>query len=418
MRRSLLLYFGLFLEHAASLDNGLARTPPMGWMTWERYRCITDCSPGPTGSKCINEQLIKDMADRLAKDGWLDAGYNQVSIDDCWALPDRDEKGQQVADPVRFPSGMAKLGKYIHDRGLKFGTYSDIGSKTCAGKVGLKGHFEQDANTFASWGVDYIKVDGCYEELKDMQNDYPAFGDALNKTGRPIVYSCSWPAYLNHHCEGTDACMSALMQHCNLWRNFADVDDSWQSVLGIVNFWKRRNSSDEMVRSAGPGHWNDPDMLLVGDFGLSHSQEQTQFALWAIFAAPLFMSNDLRAISDASREILQNREIIAVNQDSLGKQGYCAAGCDGNLRVWVRELSGQDAAVVLENVDSGGDGSNITLDASMIPWFSQSPSGFFARDLYAKSDLGPFLGHLTLYVYVSSCRMLKITQKRDVNVII
>eukprot|EP00933_Yihiella_yeosuensis_P046336 TRINITY_DN41854_c0_g1_i1.p1 TRINITY_DN41854_c0_g1~~TRINITY_DN41854_c0_g1_i1.p1 ORF type:complete len:419 (+),score=67.14 TRINITY_DN41854_c0_g1_i1:179-1258(+) len=349
------------------------------------------------------------MADRLAKDGWLDAGYAQVSIDDCWPSLQRDKKtGRQVPDPVRFPSGMAALGKYIHDRGLTFGTYSDIGTMTCGGYPGMKGNFELDAETFASWGVDYIKVDGCYENTSTMAADYPAFGKALNKSGRQITYSCSWPAYMPHNCEGSDGCMASLVEHCNLWRNYADVIDTWDSVQGIINFWKRNNSDNEFVKSAGPGHWNDPDMLMIGNFGLSHSEEQTQFALWAIFAAPLFMSTDLREISESSKAILQNKEIIAVNQDKLGRQGYCAAGCDSNLRVWVRQLENGDAAVVLQNQGGFGDGSDMMVSSAMVPWFPKSAS-FKARDLYAHTDLGESSDTLSLYVHVNSVRMLRLS---------
>lgn len=390
---------------AVALENGLALTPPMGWMTWQRYRCNMDCDSDP--STCINEQLIKEMADRMAEDGWLEAGYRYVSIDDCWMTKERDAQGRQVADPKRFPSGMAALGDYIHGKGLKFATYGDIGAKTCQGFTGFQGHFEQDAQTFAEWKVDYLKVDGCFESPKDMARDYPAFGAALNQTGRPIVYSCSWPAYMPSHCEKSDHCMDSLVEHCNLWRNFDDVQDSWDSVKSIANFWRRRNASDEMVRAAGPGHWNDPDMLLVGDFGLSPSQEQTQFALWAIWAAPLFMSNNLRDIKQSSKEILLNREIIAVNQDLLGHQGFCVGGCDGDLRIWAKPLVGGETAAVLQNLQEGGDGENITLTMAMLPWKSRRI--FKARDLFAQQDLGLFREELTLYVHVNSCRMVRLS---------
>lgn len=379
----------------------------MGWMTWERYTCTTDCS-GEGAKRCINEQLLKDMADRLVEDGFRDAGYAQISIDDCWPAKERDASGRQTPDPNRFPSGMASIGDYLHEKQLKFGIYSDIGSSTCAGYTGLKGNFDLDAQTFASWGVDYIKVDGCNENTADMFNDYPAFGKALNSTGRPIVYSCSWPAYMAHRCEGSDKCMASLVEHCNLWRNFDDVADGWASVSSIINFWKRNSSSDEMVQAGGPGHWNDPDMLMVGNFGLSESEEQTQFALWAIFAAPLFLSTDLRTISESSKAILLNKEIIAVNQDQLGKQGYCFSGCSSDLRVWIRELENGDAAIVMQNAGNFGDGSNITFHPSLVKWLPKN-GNFNVRDMYAQKDLGTITGPLTFYVHVSSVRMFRLS---------
>lgn len=397
------------------LDNGLARTPPMGWMTWERYACTTDCS-GEGAERCINEQLIKAMADRLADDGWRDAGYAQVSIDDCWALPTRDPQGRQQPDPARFPSGMKALGDYIHSKGLKFGHYSDIGAATCAGLMGMKGNFDLDAQTFADWGVDYLKVDGCNEESKDMAADYPALGAALNSTGRPIVYSCSWPAYMPHRCEGADGCMASLVKHCNLWRNYNDIRDGWESVSDIISFWNRPSSSDEMVAAAGPGHWNDADTLVVGNFGLSQYEEQAQFALWCMFASPLFLSNDLRDMPQTSKDILMNREVIAVNQDPLGRQGYCAAGCASGLRTWVRQLHNGDAAVVLQNTGNFGDGANISVKAADVPWL-QPGATWSVRDLFAHQDLLPVSsGILTSYVHESSVRMLRLSAaKHDLD---
>ncbi|CAK9009422.1 Alpha-N-acetylgalactosaminidase (Alpha-galactosidase B) [Durusdinium trenchii] len=384
---------------AVALENGLALTPPMGWMTWQRYRCNMDCDSDP--STCINEQLIKEMADRMA------------------------EAARGERSPVRGYFCVAVPISGREGKGLKFATYGDIGAKTCQGFTGFQGSgrpgefgaflfiisfltvAEADAQTFAEWKVDYLKVDGCFESPKDMARDYPAFGAALNQTGRPIVYSCSWPAYMPSHCEKSDHCMDSLVEHCNLWRNFDDVQDSWDSVKSIANFWRRRNASDEMVRAAGPGHWNDPDMLLVGDFGLSPSQEQTQFALWAIWAAPLFMSNNLRDIKQSSKEILLNREIIAVNQDLLGHQGFCVGGCDGDLRIWAKPLVGGETAAVLQNLQEGGDGENITLTMAMLPWKSRRI--FKARDLFAQQDLGLFREELTLYVHVNSCRMVRLS---------
>ncbi|RMB98310.1 hypothetical protein DUI87_25215 [Hirundo rustica rustica] len=257
---------------ALALDNGLARTPPMGWLHWERFLCGTDCAAEPR--RCVSEQLFVEMADRMAADGWRDAGYEFVCIDDCWMAPTRDEQGRLRADPKRFPSGIRALADYVHSKGLKLGIYSDVGKKTCAGFPGSYDHYDLDAQTFASWGVDLLKFDGCNSDSLDLLAEgYRRMSLALNRTGRSIVYSCEWPFYLR-----------------------------------------------------------PVQQLVIGNFGLSWDQSVTQMAMWAIMAAPLFMSNDLRHISPEAKRLLQNKEVIAINQDPLGKQGYQIAKPAGTDR--------------------------------------------------------------------------------------
>jgi len=176
-----------------SLENGLATTPPMGWLAWERFRCNTDCANDP--HNCISERLFRQMADLIVSDGYRDAGYSYINVDDCWLSHKRDRHGRLQADAQRFPSGMKSLADYVHSKGLKFGIYEDYGNFTCAGYPGILGHLETDANTFADWDVDYVKLDGCYSLPTDMDRGYPDFGYYLNKTGRPMLYSCSWPVY-------------------------------------------------------------------------------------------------------------------------------------------------------------------------------------------------------------------------------
>ncbi|XP_060705154.1 alpha-N-acetylgalactosaminidase-like isoform X2 [Hemiscyllium ocellatum] len=238
-----------------SLDNGLMRTPPMGWLAWERFRCNTDCDNDP--ENCISERLFMDMADRLAEDGWKELGYQYVNIDDCWAAKERDLEGRLVADPIRFPSGIKALAEYVHAKGLKLGIYGDLGTYTCGGYPGTTlDQVELDAHTFASWGVDMLKLDGCYSNSSTKALGYPLMSKALNATGRPIAFSCSWPAY-----EGglpPVVNYTLLGEICNLWRNYADIDDSWESVRGIINWYSRHQ--DVLQPVAGPGKWNDPDM--------------------------------------------------------------------------------------------------------------------------------------------------------------
>jgi len=303
----------LLLQVAQALNNGLARTPPMGWMSWERFRCNTDCDNDP--DNCISEKLFMNMADEIVNKGLNKLGYEYVIIDDCWLDHQRSPEGKLVPNPRRFSSGIKKLADYVHSKGLKFGIYEDYGNYTCGGYPGILGHLEEDAKTFSDWGVDYIKVDGCYADPNSMDEGYPDFGRFLNATGRPIVYSCSWPAYQQ------TSNYKLIAEHCNLWRNFDDIQDSWDSVLTIIDHYGNPNTSGQFAPFGGPGHWNDPDMLIIGNYGLSYDQAKVQMAIWSVLAAPLIMSNDLRTIRPEFLEILTNSMAIRINQDPLGIQG-------------------------------------------------------------------------------------------------
>lgn len=333
--------FLAFSSAALALDNGLMRTPPMGWLAWERFRCDIDCQNDPYN--CISEQLFMDMADRLSEDGWKELGYVYVNIDDCWSSKDRDAQGRLQPDPKRFPRGIPHLAQYVHDRGLKLGIYGDMGTLTCGGYPGTTlDKIETDAQTFAEWGIDMLKLDGCYSNSSYQEQGYPMMSKALNATGRPIGYSCSWPAYQGGLPPKVN--YTLLGQICNLWRNYDDIQDSWDSVMGIVDWFF--DNQDALQPAAAPGQWNDPDMLIIGDFSLSLDQSQAQMALWSIMAAPLFMSNDLRTISSAARSVLQNKAVIAINQDPLGIQGRRLLKEKSGIQVFQRPLSKGASALV------------------------------------------------------------------------
>ncbi|XP_078519154.1 alpha-N-acetylgalactosaminidase-like isoform X2 [Lissotriton helveticus] len=377
-----------------TLDNGLVQTPPMGWMSWERYRCNTDCKRDP--ENCISEHLFKSMADRMAEDGWKELGYQYVSIDDCWSLKERDSQGRLQPDPERFPSGMKALADYVHSRGLKLGIYSDIGNYTCGGYPGTTlDTITIDANTFAEWGVDMLKFDGCYSNSSVKVIGYPKMSSALNATGRPILYSCSWPAY-----EGglpPEVNYTLLGEICNMWRNYDDIQDSWDSVLDIIE-WYGKNQ-DALQPAAGPGKWNDPDMLITGDFGLSEEQSKTQMALWAILAAPLFMSNDLRTISRGARDILQNRLLLYINQDSLGRQGRLIIQ-KKPLEVWKRELVSGQYAVAFMNKGNDGTPRRYSTCLSMLN-VTECTTGYKVYEAFAKEFVGDFNMDTTLDVSIN-----------------
>lgn len=310
------------------LDNGLARTPPMGWNSWNKFGCN------------VSDKLIRGVADAMVASGMRDAGYQYVNIDDCWQVA-RTPQGVIVVDSLRFPNGMKALGDYVHSKGLKFGVYTDAGRRTCEGRPGSYGYEAIDARTYASWGVDYVKIDWCNAEGLDARTQYTIFRDALAASGRKIVFSiCEW---------GSNQPWDWAPAVGNLWRTTGDIADRWSSVLTLVDL------SSQYWHLAGPGRWNDPDMLEVGNGGMTNTEYRAHFSLWAMMAAPLIAGNDVRAMMDstrdatATREILLNKEVIAVDQDSLGRQGTIVQASPSELQVWVKPLADGSRAVLLFN---------------------------------------------------------------------
>ncbi|EGD81210.1 hypothetical protein PTSG_13159 [Salpingoeca rosetta] len=322
--------------------NKLAQTPPMGWMSWEIFRCQMDCKTYP--NSCINADLYKTTADAMKAKGFLDAGYDTVHIDDCWEADARDPNtGRLAANADRFPGGIAPLADYIHKLGLKFGLYTAESKTTCTGHVGSYLNEILDAQTFADWGVDYLKVDGCNPNKTYYPTGYTAMGTALQISGRDIVYSCSWPAYLGSN-ETTKPYNTMIGIGCNLWRNWHDIQCNWKSLSSIIDHWG--DYGQVLASYAGPGHWNDPDMLLIGNDCITDDQARTQMAIWSIVAAPLIMGNDVRNITASTRAILLNRDAIAVNQDPLGQAGFRISP-KGATEVWARNITNAVAVALL-----------------------------------------------------------------------
>jgi alpha-galactosidase len=368
--------FGLNIPHAYAVNNGLALTPPMGWNDWNRYGCS------------ISDSLIRSQADAMVNSGLKAVGYQYINIDDCWET-NRDSSGNLVADHTKFPNGIKAVADYVHSKGLKLGIYNDAGTKTCAGYPGMYGHEQQDANTYASWGIDYIKVDWCSSTGIDAQTEYTKIGNALRSTGRAITFSlCDW---------GQSNVWTWGPSVGNLWRTTGDISDNWTSMLS--NF----DSNASHASSAGPGGWNDPDMLEVGNGGMSSTEDQTHFSLWAISAAPLIIGNDMTNMSASTKSILTNTDVIAVDQDSRGVQGTKVSDSNG-LQVWSKPLSGTgNVAVVLLNRNSSS--SNITVNWSNIG-ISGSAS---VRNLWTHSNVGSFNGSYTATVAGHGVVMLKIS---------
>jgi alpha-galactosidase len=377
------VWTGIGMERVSALENGVARTPPMGWNSWNKFGCN------------VSEQLIKSMADAMVSSGMKDAGYQYVVIDDCWQVS-RDERGNIVADPQRFPSGIKALADYVHSKGLKFGLYSDVGVKTCAGRPGSQGHEYQDAAQYAAWGVDYLKYDWCNVGTTNAQAAYTLMSDALKATGRPIVFSmCEW---------GTAKPWLWAQDVSNLWRTTGDIYDCWDCKREYDHgFLTNLDLQAGLESFAGPGHWNDPDMLEVGNGGMTDTEYRSHFSLWAMLAAPLIAGNDLRSMTPEIHDILTAPEVIAVNQDALGKQAS-RVWKDGDLEVWSKQLKEGSRAVVLFN--RGASASNITVNWEDIGYPAHLPAG--VRDLWGQKDLGKFLGNFSANVGSHGVVMVKV----------
>ncbi len=388
---AVLLVTGLFAGAALAQTHrdSLAQTPPMGWNSWNKFACN------------VSEDLIKSVADAIATNGMKEAGYQYVLIDDCWQVS-RDENGFIVADPQRFPSGMKVLADYVHSKGLKFGLYSDAGTKTCAGRPGSQGHEYQDALQYSRWGVDYLKYDWCNTGTRNAEEAYSTMSNALIATGRPIVFSmCEW---------GTAKPWLWGRGIGNLWRTTGDIGDKWSAKLKWPDGGCCQYGMLEIVDMqvgleafAGPGHWNDPDMLEVGNGGMTTAEYRAHFSLWAMLAAPLIAGNDVRSMTPEIKAILMNSEVIAVNQDKLGQEGRRIRK-DSDLEVWMKALNDGSRAVILLN--RGQADADISVNWEEIGY----PSHISAkvRDLWEHKDLGPFTGNFKARVASHSVVMVKV----------
>ncbi len=362
-------------QSSPSYRNELAITPPMGWNSWNKFQCV------------VSDKLIREIADAMVTNGMKDAGYQYVNIDDCWELPNRED-GHLKADPSAFPEGIKGLADFIHSKGLKLGLYSDRGNATCQGKAGSYGYETVDAKDFADWGVDYLKYDNCNPPFFSNQaRDYKKMRDALTAAGRPIVFSiCAW-GFLNW-----------MPETGNLWRTGGDIHDDWGSMIGAFD------NNEQVASYARPGAWNDPDMLEIGNGGMTDTEYRTHFSLWAIMAAPLIAGNDLRTMSPQTADILLNREVIAVDQDPWGLQGVRVADDGQGSNVYSKVLEGPNSrAVALLNRSTGT--SSITAKWSDL---GLPPGPASVRDLWNHQDLGIFNDSYTVSVPPHGTVLLKV----------
>jgi alpha-galactosidase len=382
MKKIFALFTFLFAVNSFAQKKKLAPTPPMGWMTWNYFG--TD----------IHEKDIMEMADAMVNSGMLKAGYNYVFIDDGW-VGGRDNRNNIIADPARFPSGIKAMADYVHARGLKLGIYSDASPVTCEGFTASLNFEEQDAKTFASWGVDYLKYDYCSApvDAATAKARYKKMADALRDSGREIVFGvCEWGL--------RKPWLWAGQMGGQLWRTTGDIRDKWTNIdepeKNPFNWNGILNTADQnanLYSYAGPGRWNDMDMLLVGLYGrkgpsstrggvgCNDTEYQTQMSLWCMMASPLAASNDIRNMNEATKKILMNEEIIAINQDPLGKQ--CIRKINNkDISVYLKILQNGEKAIAIVNKSNGPKTYNLNF-ASLGLMFE-----YQLRDVWEHADLG------------------------------
>jgi alpha-galactosidase len=373
---------------AAAEGNGLALTPPMGFNDWNAFGCNT------------SEALIEQTADAMVANGMAATGYKYVNIDDCWQTKSRDANGDLVADPAKFPDGIAAVAAYVHGKGLKLGIYEDAGTTTCGGYPGSLGHESQDAALFASWDVDYLKYDQCNIPFANWPGEtheqidtqlYTTMSDALKATGRPIVFSM---------CNGTDATALPWLWGrpvSNLWRTTTDIRDNFASMVANVNL------NATLAQYTGPGAWNDPDMLEIGNGGMTVAEYESEFSLWSEMAAPLIAGTDLRTVSAADLAIYTDKDVIAVDQDSLGKQGVLLTSANGHY-VFAKPLANGDVAVALFNAT----GSAATISTSAAAADLAKAPVYTEKDLWSKQTTET-AGGISAFVPAHGTVMYRVT---------
>lgn len=365
--------------------NALAATPPMGWNSWNKFGCN------------VSEKMLMEMADAMVSSGLRDAGYTYLVIDDCWQVS-RDKDGNIIADPQRFPHGIKYLADYVHSKGLKFGIYSCAGSLTCAGRPGGRGYQFQDARQYADWGVDYLKYDWCNSEDQSARGAYKTMSDALKASGRPIVFSlCEW---------GSSQPWTWAKGVGQLWRATSDIKDFFECKLdwggmGVLNII---DAVAPLDKYAGPGHWNDADMLEVGNGGMTTAEYMTHMSMWCMLCSPLMAGNDLRQMDPTVKSILTNKEVIDLNQDPKGVQAHLYMTL-GNIMVFAKPLANGDVAVAFLN--RGTETATMDYDWWILDAINHQTT-YTLRDLWKHKDVGTTAQKLKLVIPAHSTTLLRL----------
>jgi alpha-galactosidase len=385
--------------HGQKFDQ-LALTPQMGWNSWNKFQGR------------VSEALVREIADAMATNGMKAAGYEYLNIDDLWQAQQRDADGNIQADPTRFPSGIKPLADYVHSKGLKLGIYTDCGARTCGGRPGSRDHELQDAKAYAQWGVDYLKDDWCNTQGMNPPEAYKKMSEALRAAGRPILFSlCEW---------GNSKPWTWAKDIGHSWRTTGDITACFDCIVdhGSYKDWgvmQILDKQDGLREFAGPGHWNDPDMLEVGN-GMSVNEDRAHFAMWCMLAAPLISGNDLRNMPKETLNILTDKDVIAVDQDKLGIQGFKHSAKDG-VEVWFKPLAGDAWAMCVLNRTNAT--RTVTFD-----WKAEKVDDAFAkraarfdstvyglRNLWTKKDLGTTKAPLNAEVTSRDVLLLRLTKQ-------
>lgn len=395
----------LFLAQIAMSQkfDGLALTPPMGWNSWNTF------------DTHINEKLVKDIADKIATSGLKEAGYEYVVLDDGWMTMERDENGDLVPDPEKFPNGIKALADYVHAKGLKFGLYNCAGEKTCAGYPGSRGHEYQDARLYASWGVDFLKYDWCNTGEINAKEAYTTMRDALYAAKRPVVFSiCEW---------GDKQSWKWAEDIGHMWRITGDIINCWDCEVGHGSWsssgvWRiiHMRMREKIREVAGPGHWNDYDMMEVGN-GMSPAEDRTHFAMWCMLNSPLIMGNDLRDMDKETLKTLTNKEVIAVNKDKLGMPAFRFSN-EGELEIWAKPMADGRYALAIVNMDD--EPVEIDLDWARHGIYDDisgtsldfKKNVYEIRDLFAHKEMGTSKKNLKATIGVHDVLLITLTPKK------
>lgn len=395
----------LFLAQIAMSQkfDGLALTPPMGWNSWNTF------------DTHINEKLVKDIADKIAASGLKEAGYEYVVLDDGWMTMERDENGDLVPDPEKFPNGIKALADYVHAKGLKFGLYNCAGEKTCAGYPGSRGHEYQDARLYASWGVDFLKYDWCNTGEINAKEAYTTMRDALYAAKRPVVFSiCEW---------GDKQSWKWAEDIGHMWRITGDIINCWDCEVGHGSWsssgvWRiiHMRMREKIREVAGPGHWNDYDMMEVGN-GMSPAEDRTHFAMWCMLNSPLIMGNDLRDMDKETLKTLTNKEVIAVNKDKLGMPAFRFSN-EGELEIWAKPMADGRYALAIVNMDD--EPVEIDLDWARHGIYDDisgtsldfKKNVYEIRDLFAHKEMGTSKKNLKATIGVHDVLLITLTPKK------
>ncbi|MDN3595122.1 glycoside hydrolase family 27 protein [Zunongwangia endophytica] len=384
---------------AQKFDN-LAETPPMGWNSWNTFETN------------INEQLVKDIADKFVELGLKDAGYEYIVLDDGWMSRERDEEGNLVPDPEKFPNGMKAVADYVHAKGLKFGLYNCAGGKTCAGYPGSRGHQYQDAKLYASWGVDFLKYDWCDTGKLNAKESYITMRDALYEAGRPVVFSiCEW---------GDNDPWEWAEDVGHMWRVTGDIINCWDCEVGhgswaSFGIWKviELRSKEKTREVAGPGHWNDYDMMEVGN-GMTDAEDRSHFAMWSMLNSPLIMGNDLRKATKETLKTLTNKEVIGVNKDPLAVPAF-RFNNENNIEIWAKPLENDAWALVFINrndeavsIDFDWKKHQLADDLSQ-QYFKPLDKDYEIRDLFQHKNMGNTSKNLKALIGVHDVLMVTLT---------